>query len=54
MPEMKELAGGADDWLLPGDAPLRVTWTQVPFHVSMLALRMQVGHGMINPGVSAD
>ena len=52
---MKELAGGADDWLLPGDAPLRVTWTQVPVHVSMLACRMQLfGHGMTNPGVPTD
>ena len=29
LPEMKELAGGADDWQTAGDAALRVTWDQV-------------------------
>ncbi|KAK9828636.1 hypothetical protein WJX72_001237 [[Myrmecia] bisecta] len=29
LPEMKELAGGADEWLQPGDQPLRITWDQV-------------------------
>ena len=29
LPEMKELAGGADDWQTPGDAAVRVSWEQV-------------------------
>ena len=26
---MKELAGGADDWQMPGDAAVRISWEQV-------------------------
>lgn len=29
LPELKQLAGGADDWQLPGDKPLRIAWSQV-------------------------
>ena len=29
LPELKQLAGGADDWQLPGDKPLRIDWNQV-------------------------
>jgi len=29
LPDLKELAGGVDEWQLPGDRPVRVTWAQV-------------------------
>ena len=29
LPELKHLAGGADDWQLPGDKPRRVDWDEV-------------------------
>ncbi|KAA6423422.1 MAG: periplasmic binding, partial [Trebouxia sp. A1-2] len=29
LPDMKELAGGRDEWQQPGDAPQRVTWEAV-------------------------
>lgn len=29
IPDMKELAGGADDWQMPSDASCRITWDQV-------------------------
>lgn len=32
LPDVKELAGGADEWQQAGDAPLRITWDQVHPH----------------------
>ena len=29
LPDMKELAGGRDDWQQPGDAPERITWEAI-------------------------
>ncbi len=29
LPDVKELAGGSDEWQQAGDPPLRITWDQV-------------------------
>jgi hypothetical protein len=28
LPDIKQLAGGSDEWQQPGDPPLRITWDQ--------------------------
>ena len=38
LPDVKCLAGGADEWQVPGDAPLRITWEQVSAKALLLML----------------
>lgn len=39
LPDVKQLAGGSDEWQQPGDPPLRISWDQVSF-MSALPLEL--------------
>ena len=46
LPDMKELAGGNDDWQLPGDPAVRIDWDQVLDFAAIVSSAKQDGGSM--------
>lgn len=46
LPDMKDLAGGVDEWQQPGDSPLRITWEQVRLYAPEVLILSPCGAGM--------
>lgn len=49
LPDVKQLAGGADEWQQPGDPPVRISWDQVWQGMTCLVRFSADSHSICSP-----